>query len=411
MLRSSSLFISHVIQFSSCLTLLAEGQSVYHGVAGEALGFFEENGFTCEEHDNPADFFLDVIQEMTVKEKDKNENKGQLPQDQILPLVEKYNTSSHWIKTEKQLKPLIAQHLGGTDHHVKSIAVHYPTSYFQQFAILSKRAFINTWRNPMLSIMQIATMLIFGIVVGLIYLQLALDEKGIQNRAGAFFFIIINLVFGNLGSIEVFMAERPIFRHESASGYYHILSYFLARVACDLLFVNILPYVLFASVTYWMMGFRADAGRFFYYTAIVLLTAIAGNGVAYAVGAGIRVFALGTLLCALAYTIMMVFGGLFLNLSSIPVWLRWLKWLSVFRYALESLSYNEFDGLFFCSDEIRVNGSCIPGTPGVTNGSFYLDSQVFVESSLWVGPMALALFFVVFLTIAYLELRYKKLNR
>ena len=34
---------------------------VYHGPAGRALGYFAAHGYECEEHDNPADFFLDVI--------------------------------------------------------------------------------------------------------------------------------------------------------------------------------------------------------------------------------------------------------------------------------------------------------------------------------------------------------------
>ena len=34
---------------------------VYHGPANRALGYFSAHGYECEEHDNPADFFLDVI--------------------------------------------------------------------------------------------------------------------------------------------------------------------------------------------------------------------------------------------------------------------------------------------------------------------------------------------------------------
>jgi ATP-binding cassette subfamily G (WHITE) protein 2 len=55
-------------------------------------------------------------------------------------------------------------------------------------------------------------MVVFGLIVGLIYLRLSDDSKGIQNRVGGFFFIIINLVFGNMGTIELFMAERTLYR-------------------------------------------------------------------------------------------------------------------------------------------------------------------------------------------------------
>ncbi|KAJ0006064.1 hypothetical protein NQD34_013337 [Periophthalmus magnuspinnatus] len=43
------------------LTLLVNGKQVYHGPAQEALDYFSDIGYTCEPHNNPADFFLDVI--------------------------------------------------------------------------------------------------------------------------------------------------------------------------------------------------------------------------------------------------------------------------------------------------------------------------------------------------------------
>lgn len=43
------------------LTLLCLGRVSYHGPADNALGYFQSVGYQCEEHNNPADFFLDVI--------------------------------------------------------------------------------------------------------------------------------------------------------------------------------------------------------------------------------------------------------------------------------------------------------------------------------------------------------------
>ncbi|KAG8014712.1 ATP-binding cassette sub-family G member 2, partial [Nibea albiflora] len=43
------------------LTLLVGGKMVYHGPAPNALDYFANIGYPCEPHNNPADFFLDVI--------------------------------------------------------------------------------------------------------------------------------------------------------------------------------------------------------------------------------------------------------------------------------------------------------------------------------------------------------------
>ena len=39
------------------------GQTVYHGKAQHALRYFANLGLNCESHNNPADFFLDIIME------------------------------------------------------------------------------------------------------------------------------------------------------------------------------------------------------------------------------------------------------------------------------------------------------------------------------------------------------------
>ena len=71
-------------------------------------------------------------------------------------------------------------------------------------------------------------MVVLAVLVGVIYLQLDDDYAGFQNRLtitssavchltvfyfriGAFFFILTNIVFGNLSALELFIRERSIF--------------------------------------------------------------------------------------------------------------------------------------------------------------------------------------------------------
>ena len=41
--------------------IVAAGHCVYHGPANSVLPYFSSIGYTCEEHDNPADFLLDIL--------------------------------------------------------------------------------------------------------------------------------------------------------------------------------------------------------------------------------------------------------------------------------------------------------------------------------------------------------------
>jgi ATP-binding cassette subfamily G (WHITE) protein 2 len=48
------------------------------------------------------------------------------------------------------------------------------------------------------------------------------------------------------------------------------------------------------------------------------------------------------------YVMMMLFSGFLIDLSSIVGFVRWIKWLSVFRYASNVLAINEFRNLTLC---------------------------------------------------------------
>lgn len=48
----------------------------------------------------------------------------------------------------------------------------------------------------------------------------------------------------------------------------------------------------------------------------------------------------GTILTALVWVIMMVFSGLLVNLKSIASWLQWIKYVSIFSYAMNVSTYH-----------------------------------------------------------------------
>lgn len=71
---------------------------------------------------------------------------------------------------------------------------------------------------------------------------------------GAFFFIIMNQVFGNLSAVELFIKERAIFIHENSNGFYRVSSYFLAKIFCDILPMRLIPTLFFCAIVYFMIG-------------------------------------------------------------------------------------------------------------------------------------------------------------
>ena len=101
-----------IFKLFDSLTLLTMGNEVYHGPAKHALAYFDNLGFSCEQHENPADFFLDVLtqceyaEQGTAAEEDDDEDSS-APLVQPLNLRNCYEQSELHRQATEKLNPLL----------------------------------------------------------------------------------------------------------------------------------------------------------------------------------------------------------------------------------------------------------------------------------------------------------------
>uniref|UniRef100_A0A8C1LM11 ABC transporter domain-containing protein n=1 Tax=Cyprinus carpio TaxID=7962 RepID=A0A8C1LM11_CYPCA len=332
------------------LTLINKGEITYAGAANRAISYFEDLGYKCEPFNNPADFFLDVTNGTVLPQIHNNKSEKCSNSDEMVendnPLAVIYRKSPNFLNVKDRLTHIS----DALDPQVtKGDRVGYATPFYYQLMLVSGRTIRNILRNPQTSYAQLFLNIFFGILVGLIYYQIPHTlPEALQNRTGAFFFLVINMVFGNLSAVELFISERVLFIHENSSGFYRTSVYFLSKVFADLLPNRILPVFIFSAIPYFMMG------EFF---------------------------------CPVSPQ---VFGGFLVNLNSMLSWMSWLKWASIFRYGynLQSLSL----------------------TYSMT-GDMYLDHQE-IDYSLWgfwQNQVALTGIMCVCLILSYVQLR--RINR
>jgi len=423
-------------------TLLGRGYMIYHGPSDDALDFFSSIGYECEEHNNPPDFFLDVINGDSSVAGGKTRRTGSVEASNGLQnnglkalngsvkpinedasaiemegldqqglsekLTELYHASHYNADVMAEVNPILKSYESSQNGlEVDRLKVDYTTSFLTQLKYVSGRTIKNLIRNPQTSIMQTFTMIIFGLIVGTIYFDLDTSlQFGIQNRVGCFFFVVMNQVFSNLSAVELFIKERAIFIHENVSGFYRVSAYFVAKVFCDVLPMRIVPTFVFAVISYFMIGLQTDAAKFFIFLATLICVGLSGSSIAFAVSASVRIFAIANLLIALSFVFMMVFSGLLINLSSIAGWLRWIEYLSIFRYGMNALSINELKDMVFC-DTLNVNGTsieiCNPDA-----GNEYLKTQgIPYETAwdLWFNHTMLLVITFVCMGLTYVQLR------
>ncbi|XP_076004104.1 broad substrate specificity ATP-binding cassette transporter ABCG2b [Genypterus blacodes] len=375
------------------LTLMHKGEVVYAGAADMALEYFTNLGYQIESFINPADFFMDITngevtstQESSTTEKGKHTLAIKYCQSQLYQnLVDELNHLSQAVDDPTKEEEVVA----------------YATSFQYQMRVVCGRTVRNLLRNPQTSYAQFALSIFFAILVGLIYYQLTFTlPEGLQNRSGAFFFLIINMVFGNLSAVELFINERVIFIHENSSGYYCTSVYFLSKIFADLIPNRIIPILVFSAIAYYMMGLKPVFVAFLCFALTMSLVSLAGVSLAFLISASVSSFAMANILIALPFVFMMVFGGFLVNLNSMLSWLSWLKWMSIFKYGLDALFINELEGQLYYVDNTTV-----------VQGEVFLKAQGIDYSvwGFWQNQVALLGITSACMVLAYVQLR--RINR
>ncbi|KAM5255490.1 broad substrate specificity ATP-binding cassette transporter ABCG2 [Ctenodactylus gundi] len=403
-----------IFKLFDSLTLLASGKLMFHGPAQEALEYFSAAGYHCEAYNNPADFFLDVINGDSSAVVLSREEEGceEEPSKREKPILEKlaefYANSSFHRDTKAEL-----DQIWGGQKRKKSLAfkeITYVTPFCHQLKWIAKRSFKNLLRNPQASVAQIIVTIVLGLVIGAIYFGLKNDNTGIQNRAGVLFFLTTNQCFSSVSAVELFVVEKKLFIHEYISGYYRVSSYFFGKLLSDLLPMRLLPSIIFTCILYFMLGLKPVVEAFFIMMFTLILVAYTASSMGLAIAAGQSVVSVATLFMTISFVFMMLFSGLLVNLRTIGAWLSWLQYFSIPRYGYTALQHNEFLGLNFCPGLHTTHNSTDGDSFSICSGDEYLTNQGIDPSpwGLWQNHVALACMMVIFLIIAYVKLLFLK---
>lgn len=391
---------------------------MYHGSVNDVLPFFSSLGLTCEEHDNPADFILDVCQGIryTTYPINNIDNETDQRKDKICQYLHNaFIKSSIYESIHQQIEEANKP----SDETLNKQIEILPRPCVIEMWYVSQRAFRNSFRNSTLMIMQTIVPICLAILVGFLYMNTDNTiENGVKNRLGAIFFIVSNEVFINLSALELFIKERVLFAHENASGYYRVSTYFASKLLCDILLLRLFPSIVFSLISYFMIQFQRTIRKFLIYKLAIFATAVCSASVCFFVSASVEtigksfvmnitnlihtfIICLGVanLVSASFCVVMLVFTGYLVDLTNIVKFLSWIKWVSLFRYASNVITINEFTELKLCLTN-NTNICLMKGEHILDNNKIDYDTTW----DLWKNFVALAAITFFFFGLTYIQL-------
>jgi len=451
------------------LFLLSEGHLIYGGPVKDCVPHFSRLGYKCPNLTNPADFMLDLASpawrdrsEFKRRAIKQQEEEGLEEDDAIIhspvldhvdeteldkvnrevydedieKLIRAYadqyqiqenkpadyvsvyttdKTTGNQTKATSQSNPnffksLIsskreAKHFHLNEHNKSAFAHKKKPFFWTQFLLLLWRQTLQTSRDPKATYVGLIGTIIQSIFIGLIFLQLSLDQSGVQNRLGAMFLIMMSTFFTQAqGALTSFPLERPLFLREYGARIYAVGTYYLAKSLVDLPTTLILFPALFVTITYWMIGYNHNAGHFFIWLIILVILANIAQGLGMSLSAGLDLDQALILMPMITIPFALL-GGFFLNPSNTPSWLIWLQYLSPFYWAFQGLVLNEFDGQnITCDDNQRIVGPDGMMKCPIASADDLLNSLDLNDVSIWRTIVVLISYFIFLKALAFVLL-------
>ncbi|PSC69376.1 ATP-binding cassette transporter isoform B [Micractinium conductrix] len=226
---------------------------------------------------------------------------------------------------------------GATDLTFESLAVHGP---LYQYWVLLKRFFQMYNRLPDYQLVRLAVTLLVAFVFGSIAWGQGGDSStltGVLNIAGMLFSSTLFVGFTNAMSVQhTTEVQRRVFYREHAAGMYGPLPFAIAQGNVEIPYLAV-QCVIYSCIVYWMVGFAAEAAKFFWFVFIFGLTLMIFT--AYGI-MGINLTpdkGLAGLFTSFFFGFWNLLCGFLIPASAIPGWWIWCYWINPLSYTLYGL--------------------------------------------------------------------------
>ncbi|KAK5799460.1 P-loop containing nucleoside triphosphate hydrolase protein [Linnemannia elongata] len=330
--------------FDNVVLLVTGGRVAYSGRVDKVVEYFADAGYVVPMFTNVPDFILDTasvnLRSIELEEETRKT---------VNALVDRFDTKKHEI-----LASLLSK---GPLGELAEVNPQF-ASFSKAFPILTRRSFVNTFRQKSLYFNRIFQPVIMAIIITIFFAPLGNGPSDVISRFGVLQETSPIVFVGMLNNVAIypFEASRDIAFREISDGGYSVTSFFFSFL------VNEVPLEIIGSlgVTVFMLvitHMKVTVVTFFSFWVVMFGYISAGESIGitfstFTTNAGFNITIMSSVLSIFAF----MTGIVSLNM---PQWLNDINYISLFKYGSAIITMNEFDGkLFDCSKDDITSGAC-----------------------------------------------------
>jgi ABC-type multidrug transport system permease subunit len=312
------------------ILLMAKGHAIYHGPIEGAKTFFASIGMPPPARVNPSEYYMRILQS---------------PEDVLDKMA------AAWVEYSQ------AQEAAGTNLSIcgppatihlknamldKLVADRAPSSLSMQLVALSGRSWRNTMRDPMLTYSRAFQVVFFGLLLGLMFINLETNDSSVQDRTGVLNSFAMQVSMMSLfPALLTFPNERPVFIQDMTNNLYSAHMYYWSKVVVELPIHIVVP-IGYAIIVYFMTHLVRTAECFFIFLLISVVLGYTAQALGMMLSAIFKDAQTSMAMGPMIIMPLILVAGLLANTERLePGWI-WLEYMSPVRYAFKAYIRNEY---------------------------------------------------------------------
>lgn len=394
--------------FDGVLLLSKGGHAVYCGTTKAMVKYFKQLGYDCPRNSNPADYFVDLSAVDSRSAKDLEESQARVDKlvaafgESQMRMCLSYCTH---VSEEGPPSPVPTSAERNSTKRLSQVAqpeeFQFRPSWYAQVHYLVGRFFKNNFRDFSSAIGGLVQAIVLGLIVMVIFWQLSDSLADIETRNGLLY-IVCSMEYYILMIIlvERYCVELKVFDRELQDELYEPSAYITAHILSSAPLLIIQP-ILYGLPIYFGCNLRDGAPHVLMFVAVNITLSFIINGIVWMCVSISRDFTVASLLANTNFTFISLTAGFLVNYNDIPVYVKWVRYLSFCSYAYRILMSNEYSDrtLPGCTSPNPVD--CIQ-----YDGNYILDTQDIAVNDYETPWIALAVLCAGYHAIAYVNLHF-----
>ncbi|KAI4325669.1 hypothetical protein MLD38_031049 [Melastoma candidum] len=346
---------SEVFELFHHLCLLSSGRTVYFGPTSTAEQFFAANGFPCPTLRSPCEHYLQTINQDF--DSDTEHGGREISAKVAIDMLVKSYESS-------RISEEVRQRVSEINNQSERVSERRggQAGFLTQSQVLTRRSFINMYRNLGYYWLRFAIYIALCLCVGTIFYDIGLTYGSIQARGSMLMFVAAFLTFMAIGGFPSFVEDMKIFGRERLNGHYGVGAFVVGNSLSSMPFLFIIS-IIPGAIAYYLVGLQRSFEHFTYFALLLFVCMMLVESLMMIVASIVPDFLMGIITGAGIQGVMMLNGGFFRLPNDLPkpFWRYPMYYIAFHKYANQGFYKNEFLGLSFPGEVAGVGESRISG--------------------------------------------------